>query len=969
MNATALRTVVSLLFIAGLAGAATLPDETCTSTGASSRTCSLIASVNSISLPTGATVPVWTYALADGGVPSLPGPTLIVRQGETVTVRLENQLAEPTALFFHGQEVPPDLVGAAAHGGVSTMSFVASRPGTFLYEAGLLPNAAHQVAMGLFGVLIVRPSTLTQAYSTASSTFDDEALVVLSELDPALNQLADPSTFDLRDFSPKYFLINGKAFPQTDAIATDSGRRVLLRYVNAGLQNHSMALLGLEQRVLALDGHEKRFEGRVVAESIGTGQTLDTIATVAAGVPVGSRFALYDASFTLHNDGAPGLGGMLTFLSTGPVVASPTGPVASGVLASPNPTNGVAPVTLTALVSSPGGAVVAAEYSIDRGALSPMTASDGAFGDPTEAVRATISVTGLTAGIHIVSVRGQDANGKWSPFNFTALRLDTAGPATSAVMAMPSPTNGTVDVMLSATGDDSASGGSNVSEGEYFLDAVGSTGTGAPMMSNVSASQVSLTAMLPAATVLGLSEGVHTVSVRSQDGLGNWGALATTSLTVDRTGPALLAFLATPNPNNGTSPLNQGTPVVRLTATLDDTATGGAVIVGAEAFIDTVGVTGTGAVFLPRDGQWNSASELAFSDLPLSTIKLLSVGAHTLYAHARDQAGNWGPLQSLLFIIDQTAPTASGLSLLPNPTNAAASENSAFVASFTATDVGLGNSAIARGEWFEGVDPGVGLGVPMAAADGAFDSPTEQVAASIDFVALGWAVGNHAITVRARDAAGNWSAPLTGLINVVLPNTVFADGFESKSFAAWNGGVTGAAGLSVTGPAALQGAWGMQATLRGNAPRYVTDLRPVNEPSYHARFRFSPNGVNSFGGSQTIFSGLDAAALELFRLEFRRLGPLYQVRGWVRTTTGSAVTPFVNLTNAPHSLEVGWNANAPAVFDVYVDGVRQRLTGLNTAPFRLESARLGPSAGLSFFSSGSEYFDAFVSTRRTVIGP
>ena len=60
-------------------------------------------------------------------------------------------------MLFQGQAMVPDTAGAAA-GGTKTYNFTATNPGTFLYEAGLLPNAEHQAAMGLYGALIVRPT-------------------------------------------------------------------------------------------------------------------------------------------------------------------------------------------------------------------------------------------------------------------------------------------------------------------------------------------------------------------------------------------------------------------------------------------------------------------------------------------------------------------------------------------------------------------------------------------------------------------------------------------------------------------------------------------------------------------------------------------------------------------------------------------------------------------------------------------
>ena len=50
--------------------------------------------------------------------------------------------------------------------------------------------------MGLYGALVVRPATAGQAYDDAATAFDDEAVLVLSEIDPALNnaQRRRPST-------------------------------------------------------------------------------------------------------------------------------------------------------------------------------------------------------------------------------------------------------------------------------------------------------------------------------------------------------------------------------------------------------------------------------------------------------------------------------------------------------------------------------------------------------------------------------------------------------------------------------------------------------------------------------------------------------------------------------------------------------------------------------------------------------
>ncbi|QNN51576.1 hypothetical protein [Nocardioides mesophilus] len=198
-------------------------------------------------------------------------------QGDTVTVTLHNTLGVKTALFFQGQQLPLDRTGADASTGTRTYTFTASHPGTFLYEAGPVLKSGpadtagtgtqYQTAMGLHGALVVRPAP-GQAYD-AGSAYDDEAVLVLSEIDPALNTKASPATFDMRRYVPRYSLINGKAYPDTTAIPSAGGHTVLLRYVNAGVNYHSMGVLGASQTVVGTDGNKLDFPRTYVAQTFG----------------------------------------------------------------------------------------------------------------------------------------------------------------------------------------------------------------------------------------------------------------------------------------------------------------------------------------------------------------------------------------------------------------------------------------------------------------------------------------------------------------------------------------------------------------------------------------------------------------------------------------------------------------------------------------------------------------------------
>ena len=104
----------------------------------------------------------------------------------------------------------------------------------------------------------------------------------------------------MRKFNPRYRLINGESFPETNAVATDQGHKVLLRYVNVGSQTHSMSVLGGDQTELAQDGHPLTYAGLAAAESIEPGQTVDALVTMPTGPE--AKLAVYEPAQHLDND-------------------------------------------------------------------------------------------------------------------------------------------------------------------------------------------------------------------------------------------------------------------------------------------------------------------------------------------------------------------------------------------------------------------------------------------------------------------------------------------------------------------------------------------------------------------------------------------------------------------------------------------------------------------------------------------
>jgi len=109
----------------------------------------------------GELVPTWGY----NGV--VPGPEIRLRQGDTVRVRLENRLPDPTTVHWHGLSLPnamdgvPDVTqSAVARDGSFSYEFVVPDAGSFMYHS----HVGHQLDRGLYGPLIVEPRTETLAY-------------------------------------------------------------------------------------------------------------------------------------------------------------------------------------------------------------------------------------------------------------------------------------------------------------------------------------------------------------------------------------------------------------------------------------------------------------------------------------------------------------------------------------------------------------------------------------------------------------------------------------------------------------------------------------------------------------------------------------------------------------------------------------------------------------------------------------
>lgn len=91
---------------------------------------------------------------------SLPAPTLRLREGDTVTIRVTNRLRETTSIHWHGIVLPHEMDGVPgisfkgiAPGETFTYRFTLKQSGTYWYHS----HSGFQELDGMYGALIVEP--------------------------------------------------------------------------------------------------------------------------------------------------------------------------------------------------------------------------------------------------------------------------------------------------------------------------------------------------------------------------------------------------------------------------------------------------------------------------------------------------------------------------------------------------------------------------------------------------------------------------------------------------------------------------------------------------------------------------------------------------------------------------------------------------------------------------------------------
>ncbi len=228
---------------------------------------------------------------------SLPGPLLRWREGDTVTLRVRNRLAESTSIHWHGILLPSTMDGVPGlsfkgiePGGLFVYQFTVKQHGTYWYHS----HSGLQEQQGIYGPLVIDPK------EPEPFTYQRDYVVMLSDWtdeDPAalMNTLKKQSDYynrhkptvvdfardvgnkgwsasvadrlmwakmkmnptDLADVSGQTYtyLLNGQPPGLNWTGLFQDGEKIRLRFINGSAMTYfDVRIPGLKMTVIAADG-------------------------------------------------------------------------------------------------------------------------------------------------------------------------------------------------------------------------------------------------------------------------------------------------------------------------------------------------------------------------------------------------------------------------------------------------------------------------------------------------------------------------------------------------------------------------------------------------------------------------------------------------------------------------------------------------------------------------------------------
>jgi FtsP/CotA-like multicopper oxidase with cupredoxin domain len=266
-------------------------------------------------------------AQAQKGVTQISAPLIFVESGGELWVTLSNlglqqrpDLVDSHTIHWHGfrNAIPfydgvPETSISVPIGSDMTYVYRPQDAGTYMYHCHF--EDVEHVTMGMSGIVFVTPAGKPmQAYDDASTAFDRQYAIILTEIDSRAHfNDAHIQTTNWTDFTPTFWTMNGRAYPDTLApngtsdtdgtplapggdevkyghlkhqpnsslIVCAPGEKVLVRLASLGFQEHSLSLPGIPMRIVGSDSRYLGADTTSVVDTvdIGPGESRDVLFT------------------------------------------------------------------------------------------------------------------------------------------------------------------------------------------------------------------------------------------------------------------------------------------------------------------------------------------------------------------------------------------------------------------------------------------------------------------------------------------------------------------------------------------------------------------------------------------------------------------------------------------------------------------------------------------------------------------
>lgn len=212
---------------------------------------------------------------------SIPGPTIKAYAGETVNIRVYNNLTEPTSVHWHGLNVPNKMDGVPEiepSPKIEPKNYfdyyfkITNPPDTHMYHTHF--NSPNQQMRGLSGAFIIldrnNRTKVNRDYFLMLQEFKLKGLK-MGEVKKGTYEL-DTMTDDFN-----FFTINGKCFPFTNELKIKYGERIRIRLGNTMHHAHPMHIHGHQFIITASDGNPIPYTGGITKNTINvaSGETYD----------------------------------------------------------------------------------------------------------------------------------------------------------------------------------------------------------------------------------------------------------------------------------------------------------------------------------------------------------------------------------------------------------------------------------------------------------------------------------------------------------------------------------------------------------------------------------------------------------------------------------------------------------------------------------------------------------------------